>query len=67
MTVFVNGKEVEVNSNVSLLTLVDGYRLNADTIVLEHNNSIIKKDLWGITILHSGDKVEIVTFVGGGD
>ena len=40
--------------------------LKADRIAVEHNGEIIPRSSWGEVTMTSGDKLEIVHFVGGG-
>jgi thiamine biosynthesis protein ThiS len=35
-------------------------------VAVEHNLRILKRPLFGDTLVHEGDRVEIVNFVGGG-
>ena len=61
----INGKNYEIN-NVSLLSFLKENNYNIDVIAIEYNGNIIKKSEYSSIILSSGDKVEIVSFVGGG-
>lgn len=40
--------------------------LRADRIAVEHNGAIVPRARWSETAVVSGDKLEIVHFVGGG-
>ena len=64
--VTVNGKELEIHAGDSLLSLLEaqGYRLGV--IAVEYNGSVLKKDEYGAILLKDGDKLEVVSFVGGG-
>ena len=69
MRIKVNGKEknIELESEKALLssTLESlGYRRN--TIVVELNDLIINSLKWENVILKEGDRLEIVSIVGGG-
>ena len=69
MKIKVNGKEknIELENEKALLshTLeLLGYRPN--TIVVEVNNLIINSKKWDNETLKEGDKLEIVSIVGGG-
>jgi len=57
-------KDIEDNSSISALIKLLG--LNPHSIVTEVNLNIIKKDKRENYILKDGDKVEIITFLGGG-
>lgn len=67
MIISVNGKDADFGEGSTVTMVIERYRLNADTVVIEHNGIIIKRDMWSQTILSPGDRIELVTFVGGGD
>lgn len=46
--------------------LIASLKLKDPQIVVEYNQKIIKKVAWKTTMLHPGDRVEIITFMGGG-
>ena len=62
----VNGKPLDACKGMTLLDLLEarGYRL--DVIAVEYNGVILKKDAYSATVLQDGDKIEVVSFVGGG-
>lgn len=62
----VNGKTLDTCEGETLLGLLEaqGYRLGV--IAVEHNGVILKKEAYGSVVLHDGDKIEVVSFVGGG-
>ena len=69
MKIKVNGKEknIELESEKALLSStleLLGYRRN--TIVVELNDLIINSLKWENVILKEGDRLEIVSIVGGG-
>ena len=69
MKISVNGKEkkIELENEKALLSSTLeflGYKQN--TVVVEVNNSIINSKQWDSEILKEGDKLEIVSIVGGG-
>lgn len=66
MMVTVNGKPLNIRKDETLLELLEeqGYRLGV--IAVEYNGLILKKDDYGTTQLHEGDRLEVVSFVGGG-
>ena len=69
MKIKVNGKEknVELENNKALLSStleLLGYRTN--TVVVELNDLIINSTKWENEILKEGDRLEIVSIVGGG-
>ena len=50
----------------SLDRLIEALELKADRIAVEHNGQIAPRTTWPETVIHDGDKLEIVHFVGGG-
>ena len=69
MKIKVNGKEknIELENEKALLSstlVLLGYRPN--TIVVELNDLIINSLKWENVILKEGDRLEIVSIVGGG-
>ena len=69
MKISVNGKEkkIELENEKALLSNTLeflGYKQN--TVVVEVNDLIINSKKWDSEILREGDKLEIVSIVGGG-
>tara|TARA_B100000524_G_C23330916_1_gene254596 strand:+ start:283 stop:492 length:210 start_codon:yes stop_codon:yes gene_type:complete len=69
MKIKVNGKEknIELENEKALLSStlkLLGYRPN--TVVVELNDLIINSKKWNDKILKEGDRLEIVSIVGGG-
>ena len=67
MHIQVNGESREVEENISLPKLIAVLSLKADQIAIELNHNVIRRALWEDTLLQTGDRVEIVHFVGGGE
>jgi sulfur carrier protein len=70
MQVVINGKERDFPMLLSASTVADligALELKGDRVALEHNGTIVRRDAWAATSIHSGDKFEIVHFVGGGN
>lgn len=61
----VNGQEVDL-SDISLKKYLEDNGYNLKGIAVECNEDIVPKSQFETFILHSGDVVEIVSFVGGG-
>ena len=62
----VNGKQMTVNLKYSLKNLIDKLKLPIKNVAIELNREIVNKKRIGRIILNSGDKIEIVNFIGGG-
>jgi len=66
MQITVNGVQKDVNNNLTLINLLNELKVDSKTVVVELNENIIKKISYESTILNPNDKLEIVSFVGGG-
>ena len=66
MQIFLNGEPVEVPEPLSLAALVEREKLANAACATEVNKSLIPKRERSQRQLHEGDRVEIVTLVGGG-
>lgn len=62
----INGQEYQLAKPLSLEQLLQtqGYRTNL--VAVERNGAIVKRSEYASTILTDADKLEIVSFVGGG-
>ncbi len=56
----------ELNSPASLAEVVEQMKLKADRVAVEHNGEIASRTSWGEVSVKSGDRLEVVHFVGGG-
>jgi sulfur carrier protein len=69
LTIQLNGRErivSQMSSPCPLDQLIAALELKADRIAVEHNGEIVPRSAWPAATVHSGDKLEIVHFVGGG-
>ena len=69
MKIKVNGKEKKIELQDDKMLLSDtlkflGYKSNS--VVVEVNNLIVNSKKWESEILRDGDRLEIVSIVGGG-
>ena len=62
----VNGESCETAAGTTVRQLLDQLGLNAGRVAIEYNLQILEKAKWEETRVASGDKLEIVQFVGGG-
>ena len=46
--------------------VVEALGFRADRVALEHNGEIVSRTAWAETAVGSGDRIELVHFVGGG-
>jgi sulfur carrier protein len=65
MYINVNGKP-EDTSVENLAAYLQSKGLALETVVVEHNGQVIKADRWADTLLREGDRLELLSFVGGG-
>ena len=61
-----NGEPHQVDGDAHLTALIAALKLRRGRVAVEINQEVIPKAAWEGVILHPGDKVEIVNFVGGG-
>ncbi len=66
MRITVNGKHIEVVENGTLSDFIALSKLESRPIIVELNECVVAKDLWARTVLEEGDRLELVSFVGGG-
>jgi thiamine biosynthesis protein ThiS len=69
LTLWLNGQQrklVGVEHGASLLAVVTELELKPDRVAVEVNGEIARRSAWGTLEVHSGDKLEVVHFVGGG-
>ena len=61
-----NGKKVDIKTNYSIFDLLKKYNLSNKKVAIEHNGIIIPKINYKKKFLKNKDRVEVVTFIGGG-
>ena len=61
----VNGKEIEINE-ISLEEYLTDSKYDLKRVAVELNGEIVPKSRYNQVILHDGDHIEVVSFVGGG-
>jgi thiamine biosynthesis protein ThiS len=61
-----NGEPFELDSPLSVADLLMKLAIDPRRVAVEHNLSILKRHLFADTLVHEGDRIEIVNFVGGG-
>lgn len=62
----VNGESRQINRGLTVAELVAQLELAPKRLAIEHNLLILARSLWPETRLQTGDRLEIVHFVGGG-
>ena len=66
ITITVNGESCVCPDNISLPELLNLLDFNPRLIALEYNGEILHRQFWDNTIIQDGDRLEVVTIVGGG-
>jgi len=64
--IIVNGKQMTVKLKFSLKNLVDKLKLPIGKVAIELNRQIVNKKNISKVLLKTGDKIEVVHFIGGG-
>lgn len=65
MLIQLNGEDREVEAE-TVADLVDRFGFDPRKVAVERNLTIVPRSLYGATRLEPGDRIELVTFVGGG-
>jgi thiamine biosynthesis protein ThiS len=66
LTIVLNGEPRSVPHSTTVADLVAGLGLVPAQVAVEKNRDIVPRAEYARTELHEGDRLEIVTFVGGG-
>ena len=68
MKIRVNGEErlIQCNKNISLYEAMKLLGYSSNTVVVEVNKLIINSEEWKEKYIKNGDRLEIVSIVGGG-
>ena len=65
MDIVVNGKPETVASE-SIAAYIHTAGMDPKTLVVEHNGRVIAQEQWERTPICQGDRLELLSFVGGG-
>ncbi len=66
MRIFLNGNEREVADGLTVAGLLDTLDVSRRYVAVERNGEIVPRATHAETVLAEGDRIEIVTMVGGG-
>ncbi len=66
MKIICNGTEYEVGQGTTLLHFLAQLQLDPDTVVVECDTEIIRREAYEGTLLAPGQNLELIRFVGGG-
>nr|QVY58445.1 thiamine biosynthesis protein S [Kappaphycus striatus] len=65
-TIFINGEAFNCLYSMSLQDLILYLDFDINTVIVEHNQQIISKELFNEIFFKHQDKLEVITIVGGG-
>jgi sulfur carrier protein len=66
ITLQINGEPQTCSPNLLLPELLKAMGLNPRLLAVEYNGEILHRQFWETTPMQDGDRLEIVTIVGGG-
>lgn len=66
ITIHINGELQTCSPQMKLPQLLEQLQLNPRLIAVEYNGEILHRQFWAETQIQAGDRLEIVTIVGGG-
>jgi sulfur carrier protein len=64
--IVINGQARSIVSGLTVAGLVEELGLAGKPVAVERNREIVPRASHGATVLEAGDRLEVVTFVGGG-
>ena len=66
MQIILNGREKSTESGTTIADLLAELQLEPIRVAVEINEDIVPRKVFNKKIIQNGDRIEIVTFVGGG-
>jgi thiamine biosynthesis protein ThiS len=66
VTITLNGDPFDLSGPLTVSQLLAALDIDARRVAVEHNLVVLKRAAFDAAIVHEGDTVEIVNFVGGG-
>ncbi len=66
LDVVVNGEPKEIAAGTTVAQLLDELRLKPRQVAVERNRNLVPRSEHAACVLETGDRLEIVTLVGGG-
>ena len=66
MKVLLNGEQAEIAQKVTVHGLLEAKNIKPASVVVELNGKILERDTFPIIQINEADKIEIISFVGGG-
>lgn len=62
----INGESHQCQASLSIPILLTKMNFNPRLVAVEYNGEILHRQYWDTTVIKEGDRLEIVTIVGGG-
>ena len=66
ITLQVNGEARNLSSSMVLPDVMQQLGFNPRLVAVEYNGEILHRQFWQSTTIRTGDRLEVVTIVGGG-
>lgn len=66
MQIKVNGELLEIQNGTTLMDFIKSKDLPPESVVIQYNLDIVKKEEWSNIVLQENDDLEVLRFVGGG-
>ena len=66
MIISVNKKDIEVDDNITIESMLFSLEIKTEYIAVEVNSTIVPKSEFAIHMLSENDKITIINAVGGG-
>ncbi len=64
--IYINGKIKNINTNYSLINILEDFSLKNKLIAIEVNKEVVPKSKYKTKRINHNDKIEIVELIGGG-
>ncbi|MEM9155927.1 MAG: sulfur carrier protein ThiS [Cyanobacteria bacterium P01_F01_bin.33] len=64
--IFLNGERCSIPADLTVTAMLAHLNLEPRLVALEYNGEILHRQHWATTVVDEGDRIEIVTMVGGG-
>lgn len=66
MIITLNGESRDVAPGATVSALLHALGVNPKVVVVQRNDEIVERNAFDATLVHEGDQLELVRFVGGG-
>ncbi|HSB34075.1 MAG TPA: sulfur carrier protein ThiS [Nitrospirota bacterium] len=66
MNISLNGEKKTVPDNITVMGLLEFLNIQHQRVAVELNMQIVKKDKYSVISVREGDRLEVVSFMGGG-